>query len=283
MKKAYQDLAIEIIGAGLVGIIVWGAGYLYFPLPAWFSIVTLLFGAIMGWLFCQKSKKPWRITDLEGDALSSTQFYPISTSNGKAELDMDLFNKAIEFFKDKKNNRAAFELCYLGQLNAIETKLSEGKIKEWRTLCKNNMKEIPENSIALRNNIFTNFKHIIEGVGNTLNSKQIEFVLHDVRNPVHSIVAIVNPISSRKIEDPITNFGVELIKNYNEKKFIGNEINYKIANTDVKGSTIPLQTEELGLFGFLCINIDTKNIKPDELLKTVTYTNPKSKVSESIK
>lgn len=283
MKKAYQDLGIEVIGAGVVGIIVWAYGYLYFPIPAWLSILTLLIGAISGWILCQRSNKIWKITDLEGDVLSSTQFYPITTTSGKAELDIDIFNKAIEYYKDKKNNRAAFDLCYLGLFNAIETKLSKDKLNEWRKLCKNNLREMPDNSVAMRNNTFKNFKNIIDGIGNTINSKQIEFVLHDVRNPVHSIVAIVNPISGRKVEDPITNFGVELIKKFNENKLVGNEINYKIKGTDFKGSTIPLFTEELGLFGFLCINIDTKNIKAEELAKTVIYTNPKSKVNETIK
>src|SRR5262249_31664315 len=95
----------------------------------------------------------------------------------------------------------------------------------------------------------------------------VEIVLHDTSNPLRSIKALQNPISGRHLNDPTTNFGVELIRYY-AKVTLGRAsfISYPLKLKDgrsVKATTIPLYDERIGLYGFVCINIDISQLTED--------------------
>ena len=92
----------------------------------------------------------------------------------------------------------------------------------------------------------------------------MEIVLHDVRNPLHSIVCLQNPISGRRIGDPITNFGLNLIKEYSRHGIVESHISYELKLRDgrkVKSTTIPVFHKSYELIAFICINIEVSTIR----------------------
>ena len=73
--------------------------------------------------------------------------------------------------------------------------------------------------------------------------KKCEVLIHDFRNPQHSIMAIENGhVTGRKIGDPITNLALSVWKkNGYENKKIDRIINYKTKTKDgkmLKSSTV---------------------------------------------
>ena len=79
--------------------------------------------------------------------------------------------------------------------------------------------------------------------------KGCEVVVHDLRDPEHSITAIANPISGRKIGDPMTDFdhddmeGKDYIANYHGKS----------DGISFKSSTYLIRNKNK-VIGLLCIN-----------------------------
>lgn len=101
----------------------------------------------------------------------------------------------------------------------------------------------------------------MNGIGQTFSGTPIEIVLHDTRNPLISIVAVQNPISGRRLGDPNTNFGIQLIRNYSQSDRGSGQsfVSYGLTLKDgrqVKSTTIPLFNNVYGLIGFICLNID---------------------------
>lgn len=98
----------------------------------------------------------------------------------------------------------------------------------------------------------------------------IEFVLHNVRNPIRSIIALRNTeeLSKRKKFDPSTRFVVQFVKDQGRKFNTGIIEGSKIAypkqfnkTKRVKATTIPIKHPKYGLIAILCVNIDMEQIE----------------------
>lgn len=100
-----------------------------------------------------------------------------------------------------------------------------------------------------------------------------EVVLHDIRNPEHSVIAIENGYQTkRKIGSPLTDFAMESIesKAYLENDFISNY------SGSTKGKTFLSSTLYIKnngrLIGMLCCNKDTSTVSDlENALKRVEY------------
>jgi predicted transcriptional regulator YheO len=83
-----------------------------------------------------------------------------------------------------------------------------------------------------------------------------EIVLHDFRQPEHSIVAIAGDVTGRRLGGSVTQIGLAIIRAGDEAE---DEYNYvtKAPNGRIlKSSTVPLRDADGHVFGALCVNVD---------------------------
>ena len=173
----------------------------------------------------------------------------------------DLFEKAVDYFTANPSPRAIADLIYLGNSNHVTLMLSESARAKYVSLSNLPDYAAVAEADAQKDKLLQTYKDIVNGIGQTFAGTPIEIVLHDTRNPLVSIVAVQNPISGRRLGDPNTNFGIQLIKNYSQTERGAGQsfVSYGLTMKDgrqVKSTTIPLFNNTYGLIGFICLNID---------------------------
>jgi len=101
---------------------------------------------------------------------------------------------------------------------------------------------------------------LVEGLANTF-GKNCEVVLHDIRNPQSSIIAIANGhISGRTVGSPMSEYGLADLR---RGKFDKPRINYSKKTKDgriLRSSSLYIKDEKGKLIGFLCINYDISEL-----------------------
>ena len=101
---------------------------------------------------------------------------------------------------------------------------------------------------------------LVEGIANTF-GKNCEVVLHDIRNPQSSVIAIANGhITGRSIGSPMTEYGLATLRSGQFDKPI---VNYRKKTKDgklLKSSSLFIKDENGKLIGFLCINYDISEL-----------------------
>lgn len=101
---------------------------------------------------------------------------------------------------------------------------------------------------------------IVQGIHATFGSR-CEVVLHDYRDPEHSIVAVAGDVTHRSIGGSVTQMGLAVIA---EGEAATDQINYITRTQDgrvLKSSTIVLRNHEGCVFGALCINFDVTDLR----------------------
>lgn len=97
---------------------------------------------------------------------------------------------------------------------------------------------------------------LVEGIANTF-GKNCEVILHDIRNPQSSIIAIHNGhVTGRTVGSPMSEYGLATLRKGQFDKPI---VNYKKKTKDgrlLKSSSLFIRDESGKLIGFLCINYD---------------------------
>lgn len=108
--------------------------------------------------------------------------------------------------------------------------------------------------------ILKNMIPIVEGIANTF-GKNCEVVLHDVRNPESSIVAISNGhVTNRRVGGPMSEYGLADLK---RGCFEKNKVNYLKKTKDgriLKSTSMYIKDDKGELIGFLCINFDISEL-----------------------
>jgi predicted transcriptional regulator YheO len=111
-----------------------------------------------------------------------------------------------------------------------------------------------------------------------------EVVLHDLTRSYDStIIAIENGhITGRKVGDPGTNLGLELLRG---NQVNGNKFNYVTQTKDgriLRSTSIYMKNDEGKIIGSLCINFDiTSLMMAEKMLHSMTMTNLQPDVKES--
>jgi len=116
--------------------------------------------------------------------------------------------------------------------------------------------------------------HLVEGLGNALGEKT-EVVLHDLRKPESSIIAIANSnVTGRKVGDSTTNLGLPILKNPYGDHNLFNYRSYTKSGKLLKSSSIYFKDEEGRVFASLCINQDISELEmATNILKNIISTN----------
>ncbi len=101
---------------------------------------------------------------------------------------------------------------------------------------------------------------LVEGLALTF-GKNCEAVLHDIKNPQNSIIAITNGhVSGRTLGGPMSEYGLAVLKKADFEKSI---INYMKKTPDgrvLKSSLMYIKDENGEVIGFLCINYDISEL-----------------------
>jgi predicted transcriptional regulator YheO len=112
---------------------------------------------------------------------------------------------------------------------------------------------------------------------------ECEVVLHDLTRPYEStIVAIQNGhITGRKVGDPGTNLGLEILRGTNQD---GNRFNYLTQTKDgriLRSSSLYIKNKEEVTIGSLCINCDiTHLLMAERSLQSMTLSGRQPEINE---
>jgi predicted transcriptional regulator YheO len=210
---------------------------------------------------------------LNGTPLAAMTEYPVVEHSGVLKIDSGKFMAAVKTLRETRNAKGTAELIYLEKSNNYSYHLNDTE----KALFEQLKKEVPVPDFSEqeqhRDRMFHIFKQIVDGVGKTFAGTPVEIVLHDVRNPLSSVVAVQNTISGRIIGCPTTNFGIHLIKWYATRVGEGSSfISYdlKLKSEPIKSTTVPLYDKEYGLIGFVCINVAISQISEPKDATEVT-------------
>jgi len=236
-----------------------------------YTILSILIITFVSYKFINHNNYNNQKSELIGEPLASFDFYPIETNEvGNISLNETKINTAITSLDPERNTRAISELIHLIEENSASFLINNENSEIASSFKQDTLQYQNQND-----ELIEILKNIVGGIGKTLAGSPIEIVLHDTSNPLKSIIAIENPISNRKLNDKITNFGIELIKKYSKNEIKnGNIISYPITLNDgriVKATTIPIYNNNQ-LVAFICINIDTSKLSHTnklELNKTI--------------
>ncbi len=83
-----------------------------------------------------------------------------------------------------------------------------------------------------------------------------EVVLHDYRNPKHTIVAIENPLSGRKVGDSVTEIGIARIQDASFPDVVQNYKNILPDGRVMKSTSIGIRNAKGKYIGSICLNMD---------------------------
>lgn len=101
---------------------------------------------------------------------------------------------------------------------------------------------------------------LVEGIANTF-GKNCEVILHDIRYPQSSIIAIANGhVTGRTIGSPMSEYGLASLR---RGKFDENIVNYSKKTKEgklLKSTSMFIKDENNELIGFLCINYDISEL-----------------------
>ncbi|MCR8843239.1 helix-turn-helix transcriptional regulator [Paenibacillus sp. SC116] len=111
-----------------------------------------------------------------------------------------------------------------------------------------------------------------------------EVVLHDLALPYdRTIVAIENGhVTGRKVGDPGTNLGLELLRGSTEN---GHKLNYVTQTKDgrlLRSTSLYMNNQDGTIIGSLCINFDITSLMiAEKTLQSITMTNLQTDIKES--
>ncbi|MEE9178690.1 MAG: PAS domain-containing protein [Acidimicrobiia bacterium] len=187
--------------------------------------------------------------------LEEYEFYPfVVNANGHVEFSVDAFNKAVAYFLEERNERAAGELIVIGEQNLVRDTFPSDRLQRYKQL----YAAYGGDAVVSDNEAFLeNYKRIVNQIGRSFPNTGIEILLHNLVNPSRSLVAIENgAVTGRSIGSGATNLVLDLKTRRQRGE---DKINYElnIGSRQFKCTTIPIFRPDYGLVGAICINIDT--------------------------
>ena len=96
---------------------------------------------------------------------------------------------------------------------------------------------------------------IAKGLSETL-APFCEVVVHDLKNPEHSILSIHNNLSGRRVGEPTTELGLARIESADFPNIIANYTNQFSDGRPVKSTSIGIKDDSGNYIAALCLNLD---------------------------
>jgi predicted transcriptional regulator YheO len=204
-------------------------------------------------------------------------YYPIKLNERREpSLDKAVFVKAIKYFLNEEDNKlAAADLIYLlednlgdeeygDMLNRRESELYRQLIKKY------DLENFAAELTKETEEIFKNYVRLVEDIGETLSGVKLEVLIHNIRNPLRSVIAIKNAeqVSGRGLYHCSTRYVYQFVTDYGRNFMRGLSDGSKVSyikpftdKTDVKATTTPIFHRRYGLIGIFCLNIDMEGVR----------------------
>jgi len=197
-----------------------------------------------------------------GRNLDEYDFYPFTvTRENFGEFSLKDFRLGMHYFLKNEDHTAARQLIFIGEQNNVRTLLEPTEQKVYAQLFdKYDGKKIADDT----HEFLENYERIVRLIGKSFPNTGLEILLHNLADPAHSLVALENNVTGRRLRDGTTNLLIDLKRRENEDK-----LNYelKIGARKFKCTTIPIKRKEFGIVGAICINVDV-NYLTDEVMKS---------------
>ena len=197
-----------------------------------------------------------------GRNLDEYDFYPFTVSRENfGEFSLKDFRLGMHYFLKNEDHTAARQLIFIGEQNNVRTQLEPTEQKVYAQLFdKYDGKKIADDT----HEFLENYERMVRLIGKSFPNTGIEILLHNLADPAHSLVALENNVTGRRLRDGTTNLLIDLKRRENEDK-LNYELN--IGSRKFKCTTIPIKRKEFGIVGAICINVDV-NYLTDEVLKS---------------
>jgi predicted transcriptional regulator YheO len=98
-------------------------------------------------------------------------------------------------------------------------------------------------------------KQIADGLGQTF-APFCEVVVHDLRDPMHAILAIHNKLSGRSVGDPATELGLARIADDEYPQLLANYPNQFSDGRRAKSTSVGIRDSSGRYIAALCLNVD---------------------------
>jgi predicted transcriptional regulator YheO len=124
---------------------------------------------------------------------------------------------------------------------------------------------------------------IVEALGRTL-TPLVEVVLHDLTQPDHSVIAIANNLSGRKVGDGVTELGLARIDDPSFPDVLQNYPNHFPDGRPAKSTSIGLKDSSGRYVAAICLNMDTAMLTAAaaNVMQLVETRSPPIAVEESL-
>jgi len=213
------------------------------------SIIASLFFLAAGFVWGKYKERRRKF----GRNLEEYDFYPfIVTRENFGEFSLKDFRLGMHYFLKNEDYTAARQLIFIGEQNNIREKLEPAEQKVYvRLFEKYDGRKIADDT----NEFLENYARIVRLIGKSFPNTGIEILLHNLADPVHSLIVLENNVTGRHLRDGTTNLLIDLKKRQllNEEK-LNYELN--IGARKFKCTTIPITRKEFGIVGAICINVD---------------------------
>jgi predicted transcriptional regulator YheO len=224
------------------------------------SIIASLFFLAAGFVWGKYKERRRKF----GRNLEEYDFYPfIVTRENFGEFSLKDFRLGMHYFLKNEDYTAARQLIFIGEQNNIREKLEPAEQKVYvRLFEKYDGRKIADDT----NEFLENYVRIVRLIGKSFPNTGIEILLHNLADPVHSLIVLENNVTGRHLRDGTTNLLIDLKKRQllNEEK-LNYELN--IGARKFKCTTIPITRKEFGIVGAICINVDV-NYLTDEVMSS---------------
>jgi predicted transcriptional regulator YheO len=224
------------------------------------SIIASLFFLAAGFVWGKYKERRRKF----GRNLEEYDFYPfIVTRENFGEFSLKDFRLGMHYFLKNEDYTAARQLIFIGEQNNIREKLEPAEQKVYvRLFEKYDGRKIADDT----NEFLENYARIVRLIGKSFPNTGIEILLHNLADPVHSLIVLENNVTGRHLRDGTTNLLIDLKKRQllNEEK-LNYELN--IGARKFKCTTIPITRKEFGIVGAICINVDV-NYLTEEVMSS---------------
>ncbi|CAN7429418.1 helix-turn-helix transcriptional regulator [Trinickia sp. LjRoot230] len=130
--------------------------------------------------------------------------------------------------------------------------------------------------------LIAHLKQIAGALGETF-APFCEVVVHDLRDPEHTVVAIHNNLSARELGDPPTEVGLARIDDAHFPEIVANYANRLPDGRQAKSTSIGLRDSKGHYVAALCLNIDLTLFSAlENVLHQFGATNAGANISESL-
>ncbi|MCA1812972.1 MAG: PAS domain-containing protein [Halobacteriales archaeon] len=195
-----------------------------------------------------------------GRNLESYDFYPFKVdADGMPAFDLEAFQRGVRHFLKDRDYKAARQLVFLGEQHQVRGRLDGAGRAAYERLFE---KYDGGSVVSDMQEFLENYSRLVRLLGESFPNQGIEILLHNLADPGHSLVALENNVTGRRLGDGTTNLLVDLKRRQRNQQ---DKLNYElvIGARRFKCTTIPILRRDYGVVGAVCVNVDVNYLREE--------------------